>query len=270
MINNITLSNLVNKKLSRLLRAKWSNNKPKLELNNKILVGTHHKTGTVWMSTIFKRVSNKFGLKFFAKNQENLPEDFDIFLENHSKFNFDKLAVRYKGIHIIRDPRDVIISACFYHTKSKEKWLHIKKQEWGGLTYQEKINSYNSLDDQILFEMENSSFKNILDMVQWDYSNLAFIEIQYEEIILDKDLLLFHKILVFLGFSGKNIPEILNIIYNSSLFSDSFEKPEHIRSGKAGQWQDYFKSKHKTKFVDLYGDALIKLGYENNNNWADS
>ncbi|NEP75307.1 MULTISPECIES: hypothetical protein [Okeania] len=33
-------------------------------LDNKALIGTHHKTGTVWMLTIFSAIGSDYDLKF--------------------------------------------------------------------------------------------------------------------------------------------------------------------------------------------------------------
>ncbi len=239
------------------------------KLKNKVLVGTYHKTGTVWMKKIFTKSCSNLKLKFFSGKSEETPLDFNVFLQNHSKFNFEQLNSEYKGLHLIRDPRDIIISGCFYHQKAHEKCLHIPKHELGGLTYQEKINSYNSLDDKILFEMENSSAYNIKLIDNWDYNNPAFIEVKYEDLILDVDLFLFHKIFTFWGFSGEVIPELLRIAYDNSIFSGNLRKSVHIRSAQQHQCKKYFKPQHKAKFLELYGDILIKLGYEKNNDWAD-
>ena len=238
------------------------------ELENKILIGTHHKTGTVWMKNIFSQIGRKFKLKFVNDKFENIPQEFNIFLQDHSQFDFDRLKIEYKGLHIIRDPRDIIISGCFYHQKSHEPWLHLKREELGGLTYQEKINSYESLDDKILFELDNSEY-NLVPIINWDYYNPAFFEVKYEDLIVDTDLLLFHEIFAFLGFSGKVMPEILKIAYDNSIFSGNLKESIHVRSAQKKQWEKYFKPQHKTRFLEMYGDALIKLGYENNNDWAN-
>lgn len=239
-------------------------------LEQKVLIGTHHKTGTVWMKNIFTQSCNQLKLNFFNGKLSEAPSDFNIFLQDHSQFDFTQINSEYKGLHIIRDPRDIIISGCFYHQKSHEKWLHTAKAELGGLTYQEKINSYNSLDDQILFEMENSSLYNINGITNWNYNNSEFFEAKYENLIVDVDLLLFHKIFAFLGFSGRVMPEILRIAYDNSIFSGNLRKSVHVRSAKDKQWEKYFKPQHKAKFLELHGDALIKLGYEDNNDWANS
>jgi len=151
-------------------------------LDNRVLVGTHHKTGTVWMSSIFNSIASYYDLKLYAnrgnKSFISPSSNFDILFQDKSYFDFDNIS-DYKGLHIIRDPRDVVVSGCFYHGKSSEKWLHIKREDFGGLTYQEKLNSYSSFDDKLIFEMENSSRNIIQDMKSWNDNNSHFIEIKY-------------------------------------------------------------------------------------------
>ncbi len=225
------------------------------------------------MVSIFGRICQQFQLRFFAGDQKKLLKDFDVFFQAQSQFDFNRLDLKYRGLHLIRDPRDIIISGCFYHQKSQEKWLHAKQEKFGGLTYQEKINSYTSLDDQLIFEMENSGLDNIQEMLNWNYANPSFIEVKYEELILDKELTLFQEIFIFLGFPDEILSSILKIAYDSSLFSTSFKdarriETRHIRSGKPEQWKKYFKYTHRVKFLELFDDALVKLGYEKNNAWA--
>ena len=239
--------------------------KSECKLSNKILIGTHHKTGSVWLSSIFQNICHYHSLTFYAGKQDSLPAQFDVFFQNHSVFDLDSIGVPFRGIHIIRDPRDVIISGCFYHQKSEEEWLHRPRKDLQGFTYQQKINSYRSIDDQILFEMENVGRETIFNMLNWDYTRSSFYELKYEDLIEDIDLILFHKIFSFLGFPGSVIPNLLAIAYNKSLFSGLHSKSVHIRSGKTNQWKEYFKPNHKDRFLGLFGDALIRLGYENNN-----
>ena len=66
------------------------------------------------------KICSFHSLKYFNGTQENAPQNFDVFLQHHAKFDFLKLGESYRGIHIIRDPRDIIISGCFYHQQSKE------------------------------------------------------------------------------------------------------------------------------------------------------
>ncbi len=105
-------------------------------------------------------------------------------------------------------------------------------------------------------------------MISWNYNNPLFFEAKYEDLIIDENLILFHNILSFLGIPGGRIPKSLEIAYGKSLFSGNFKKSIHIRSGKSKQWENHFTMIHKERFVEIFGDALIYLGYESTNDWA--
>lgn len=242
--------------------------KRRLELKHRILVGTHHKAGTVWLGNVFRRICEQYGLTFYEGMAEKLPQEFDVFFRGDSQLQAGQIRTPFKGVHMIRDPRDIIVSGCFYHQKAREKWLHIKQDRYGGLTYQEKIKSYQSLDDQILFEMENGGYHCIQEILAWNYDDPAFYEVKYEDLILDEQLILFHNLFAFLGFPGKAIPRVLKIAFNYSLFSGTLKNELHIRSGKTRQWEKHFSSHHKVRFLGLFGEALQRLGYENSDAWA--
>jgi hypothetical protein len=241
-----------------------------IQLERRVLVGTHAKSGTVWMLNVFGQICGRFRLKMFVGEQEELPDDFHVFFQPHSQLRLEGLPADARGMHMIRDPRDVIVSACFYHQKSDEPWLHVKRQDFGGLTYQEKLNSYVSFDDQLLFTMEHSGSFIVQTMLAWDYSNPGFIEVRYEDLIEDHDLLLFHKVFSFLGFPGSAIPEALATAYRNSLFSGKVATSTHVRSGGSGQWKRHFQPIHKARFTELFGDAVTTLGYEASEDWSQA
>jgi hypothetical protein len=242
--------------------------RPALSPAHRILIGTHHKTGTVWLKKLFAKACDEFDLRFYASYKPTCPADTQVFLQSHSQFEVGDLQQGYRGMHIIRDPRDRMVSGCFYHQKSSEQWLHVAKPEFGGLTYHEKINSYDSFADKLLFEMENSGAVGLREMLEWNYDDPNFIEVKYEQLIVDKDLTLFHKIFSFLGIPGANIPDFLRIAYENSLFSGQVRKSAHIRSGTSSQWMQHFLPIHKERFLQLFPNALIKLQYEVDDSWA--
>ena len=234
---------------------------------HKLLVGTHHKCATVWMASIFKSLCRDLGMTFYSGQLETLPQTFDVWHEDHSRFG-DGIDFAYcRGLHIVRDPRDVIVSACRYHQTSDESQLHIPLEKFGGLTYQEKLNSLETFDRQLLFEMEHSAGSTVRDIIKWDYQQPAFFEAKYEDLMRDEDLFLFHRIFTFLGLPANLLPFALETAYNNSLFSGKVTT-KHVRSGRLNQWRDYFQPVHKEKFIDLFGDALIKLGYESDHDWT--
>ena len=44
-------------------------------------------------------------------------------------------------------------------------------------------------------------------------------------------------------------------------------KSPTFRSGKTGEWKQYFTNEHKKVFKAIAGDLLVQLGYEKNYDW---
>jgi hypothetical protein len=44
-------------------------------------------------------------------------------------------------------------------------------------------------------------------------------------------------------------------------------KSHTFRSGKTGGWREHFKDENKKLFKEVAGDLLVRLGYEENNDW---
>ena len=84
----------------------------------------YHKAGTQLFGKVLRVVSNKYNLKHIVKYgfYENHNADVDIIMYGNSNINIENINREYVGSHMIRDPRDVIISGYLYHLNSKEKW----------------------------------------------------------------------------------------------------------------------------------------------------
>ena len=148
-------------------------------------------------------------------------------------------------------------------------WLRKSDPKLGGLTYQEKINQYDA-HDRLLFEMEHSGFRTISEIVAWDYDDSRFYNAMYEDLIEDVDLVEFRKILGFLGLSGRPLRVAEEAVRRHSLFATpKTGRRSHIRSGAARQWEKEFTREHGTRFLELFGDVLVKLKYEPDNSWVD-
>lgn len=239
-----------------------------------IVVCTHHKTGTVWMADIFRAVKKEYKLKLHNGLQQALPPDADIFLQDHSKVDMIALRGRFpdrgvRCVHIIRDPRDVIISGCFYHVKTTEKWANNPKPEFNGKTYREAISALPDDFSKLVFEMQHTGAKTIRDMLAWNYQDKDVLEVKYEDIINDKDFKVFRPMVKFLGFEGAEMDRVLEIINDHSLFGGAKKEggDVHVRSGESKQWRKLFTPELKAEFKKLHPDALQRLGYEKNADW---
>lgn len=230
----------------------------------------YHKAGTAWFIRILRSIARYYGLRFQCSTQDELNRDTDVFMEYMSRINVDKLP-DYIGSHVIRDPRDMVISAYFYHLWTKEEWAHIPRKSLNNLTYQQHLKSFNQ-EDGLLAEMNGTSKEVIKEMSCWNYDNPDFLEIKYEDLIID-EAAVFHKLFKHYSFSEQATKNCLAIAEKYSFKNKSKRKSgtvnnqSHLRSGRIGEWKETFTPKHKDYFKELFGDVLIQLGYETSNDW---
>lgn len=238
-----------------------------------VFIGTHHKAGTNWLASVFRAIARSEGLNMLEGEQAEDLSGVDILFQDHSVFDFTALGAS-RGLHMIRDPRDVIVSGCYYHQHADEEWLHIKRRRYGDRSYAEAINSYSSMEDRLRFEMEHIGVLTLQDMAHWDYRQSNIFEVKYEDLIEDRDMQLFGQLFAFLrkddsALAHCNIEKLLGIARQKSLFSGEVQASNHVRSGKVRQWPEYFTPALSQRFLQLYGDLLQDLGYEADNGWAD-
>jgi hypothetical protein len=250
--------------------------------NHLIIHCSYHKVGTFWFAKVLRAVAREFDLDFSSLNQGDSPQALhprSILLYQHSQVDLESLPA-FRGSHLIRDPRDVVVSGYHYHLWTKERWantpikflpkfkeiLPIKGID--DLTYQEYLNSL-SREEGMRTEMLRATATVIKRMANWDYKNPYFLELKYEQVIQDERNA-FLSLFRHYGFNDAAVTECVDIAMNYSITKTRNKRPNgksHIRSGASSQWVKEFSSSLKEEFKELNGDVLIKLGYEDNNNW---
>jgi len=249
-------------------------------MNSCAIVATYHKTGTAWMAATFRQICEEANIPMVSleERQSFAPQDCVrplVVRSTHSKFHkfrwlFDDAQNRI--FHLIRDPRDVVISGMHYHRSSDEPWLHVSHPEWGGSTYQEKLNTLDCERSRLLFEMNHSAKATIDSMLAWDYRRPNSFECKYEDLIGDFDSALFTQVARHLGFSEDELPICRDAFWKNSIFgqkSSLVGKRLHVRSGGGQQWKGVFDRALARAFVARFGDGLIRLGYERDQAWID-
>ena len=243
------------------------------------VIATHHKTGTVWMSSTFGAICEATNLQFRQVGRnENISRDEVVspivVFQSHSEFAAFPWLIeneQHRVFHLIRDPRDVVISAMHYHRVAKESQLHRPRKKFGGRTYQEQLNDLPTDRDRYLFEMENTSANVIRAMQSWNYQRPNCFDCKYEDLMADEDMTLFSRVLAHLGFSKREIRIGRKKFWQHSIFGKKAGKTgtTHIRSGASRQWPDVFDRNLAETFVQEFGDVLVALGYERDNSWVD-
>lgn len=111
-------------------------------------------------------------------------------------------------LHIIRDPRDVLLSGMRYHRIAplgNEKFLREEKAEWGDKNYQDHLNAMPDDHTRLMFEMENKHDKTVGEMLKWPYGHKGAADIKYEDLIEDTDCAIFRGILEKFDIEGLDI-----------------------------------------------------------------
>lgn len=172
---------------------------------------------------------------------------------------------------MIRDPRDMVVSGYHYHLWTDEKWAHVPRETYNGKSFQEALNDVGKKRG-IILEMERFCREDLRDMLDWDYDDPAFLELKYEDVIAD-EATHFEALFNHYGFHAEAVEvglEIAEYYSFQNVAGRSFgdvEEQSHLRSGRTSQWEDHFDKELKSRFKALAGDAVVRLGYEDDNRW---
>ncbi len=219
----------------------------------------------------------RIGQKF---DMDDLPEDGPALLVNWSSTFPRELLDRddVRAFHMIRDPRDVLISGARYHLTAKtgnEKWLARPRREFDGMSYQERINTETTRTGQLRFEMHNKHKTTLDEMLAWPYGHSNVFDVRYEDLINDTDASLFREAIEALDVGGFDKERLLEFYWTHSMFGGLKEAENlkgnvksHIKSGRTAQWREGLPAEIAQDYSDAFGDALVTLGYEADQSWV--
>jgi hypothetical protein len=238
----------------------------------------HHKCGTTWIFLIVREICAASGLVLaHHDNSAAFGDDIEAWrVENPFDFwcytNADYIllaTLNVRGFHVVRDPRDMIVSAYFSHLHSHptDSWARLR-------IFRPWLQSL-SKDDGLLREME---FMNPVlgEMMVWDDSHSGILQIRFEDLIresADRFCNIFNE----LGLLNTRIPEA---VVRDAVEHHAFERMSggraagtadaghHFRKGVPGDWRNHFTTRHVDYFKLLYNPLLLKLGYETSDDWS--
>ena len=235
----------------------------------------HHKCGSTWVTRVMRAVLSHLGLAELGQNHDlRMPKpgvldeidcDYGLLC-----WNADWLFARViecPGFHVIRDPRDVVVSGYFSHLDTHPE------DNWARLHYYRKLLQGQSKYEGLESEMSFSS-RFLFAMYSWDYTQSRILELKFEDLIADP-LACFSAVFEHLGVGEAPLPRaLLARILSASTFETlsggrrpGEEANHHYRRGLPGDWRNHFSARHIDLFKRLYNPLLIKTGYERNEDW---
>ncbi|MEO1729292.1 MAG: hypothetical protein AAFR64_00975 [Pseudomonadota bacterium] len=233
---------------------------PATKPRQKILIGTHHKALTVFMARVFRTFASITNRSWDVAGGEH---DYvrDVLIDHHSKFRFEFIEPGFSGLHIICDPRDILVSSMHYHRKADEPWLSWPVETYGWKTYQQALNDLPTDEDRLIFEIEGQTGIGIRDMLEWDYNRPGFAELKYETPLGDKAPENFARAIAPWQFSDTD-RELLIKLFGYFAIGGPGKKSKHIRNATSGQWQQHFTPRVQEAFDQAFPEAVTKLGFE--------
>ena len=261
------------------------------------------------------RMKNRFGIIHLPRNFEKYgsiggyvdAHNLDFLVYSNADMDHVADFEFYRAFHVIRDPRDITVSAYYSHLSTHGLYPEIAE-------HRKKLQALSK--NEGLFAEIDFSAAEFRELEIWDYNQPNVMEIKMEVLTKDPEKHL-SEIMDFMGYlddesvspsSGKllqiklnrlsmkgrkfmpgNLPmfpvptrrygSVPRSVIGEVIDEFSFKKlsggrrpgeenrKSHFRKGKAGDWANHFTEDHKAYFKDKFGDLLIQLGYEKDLNW---
>jgi len=165
---------------------------------------------------------------------------------------------------ILRDPRDVCVSHVHYVTEMEPNHVHHHYYRYDLENFDERLRTsiLGRPELEIPFPDIRGRFEPYLGWLE----HPEVLILQFEDFITQQDKTLL-KVLDHAR--GRGFPvnvgeqEALDILKSAI---DPAKSPTY-RSGKVGKWRESFTEEHKALFKEITGDLLVRLGYEESNDW---
>lgn len=210
----------------------------------------------------------------------------------------------FKAFHVVRDPRDIIVSAYFSHRNSHptEGLPHLQ-------AHRERLQAAPK-DEALFLEMDFSS-QEMEDLRTWNYDHPDILEVRMEELTAhpyEGFLEIFEFLERMRWESAYRMPQKVRTFLDTArnrlsrrkpwldplrrpisvtgdmllgrVYDHRFEKKaggrakgkenkdSHYRKGVAGDWANHFTPAHVDAFKERFGNLVVRLGYEETNDWT--
>ena len=164
---------------------------------------------------------------------------------------------------IYRDPRDMLVSQVFFATDMHE--------EHGMHEYYKSLPDFGARLNVAITGIDRDGLKMVSvkqryeGVFQWlDQEHVMCL--RFEDLINHRDVTL-NAMLDEVEKTGYKIPAPREKAMSILVEAIQPKKSHTFRSGKTGGWKQHFTDEHKRLFKEVTGDLLVRLGYEQDNDW---
>ena len=261
----------------------------------------HHRCATTWTVTLIQAFSRELGLRVAQEDRyEKMPPDLaKVGFLTHSNATdgiVQQLAsTDYRAFHVVRDPRDILVSSYF-----SDKYSHyVYGQQFA--QFREQLGAVE-FDEGLRLELDRRTAE-FEALTGWNFHNPRVYETRYE-VLTTAPFDEFSKILGFLGIPmpeagmanrvaraklsankllhrvGMSLhvdgipPQWLQTLLDKNSFQNiagrqkgQEDQKSHYRKGVAGDWVNYLTGANKDLFKARWGQLVVSMGYEKDLNW---
>lgn len=230
----------------------------------RLFVATHHKSMTTYFNIVLRLLAFGLDSGFQVLSKEVPKPGTRVFMSIHSRTPWSEIGP-YRGVHVMRDPRDMIVSSYHYHLWTNESWAHVPDEN--GQTYQEKLNAADKTEG-LFMAIRHFIFFNREILENWDMDDPDMLEVPYDALMGPEREQVYDRIFRFMGLEGKHHELGIRLMRafeagrRSRVAKDRPNERAHIRSGKSGQWKAELEPAHIAFIEQELGHILDKFGFE--------
>jgi hypothetical protein len=162
-----------------------------------------------------------------------------------------------------RDPRDMLVSQVFFATDmNEEHGMHAFYKSLPDFGERLKV-AITGIDRDGLYMVDvKQRYATVFEWLEQPH----VLCIRFEDLIHNRDATL-DAMLDEVESIGYRIPVPREKALSVLVEAIQPKKSHTFRAGKTGDWREHFTEEHKQLFKDVAGDLLVKLRYEENNDW---
>jgi hypothetical protein len=164
---------------------------------------------------------------------------------------------------IYRDPRDMLVSHVFFATDMHSgHGMHDYYQKLPNFDERLKVAIRGINQDGLFMVDVRDRYKGVFEWL----AQPRVMCIRFEDLIDRRESTL-ELMLDQIETTGFRIHAPRYQALNTLMQSIQPSKSHTFRSGKTGGWREHFSAENKLLFKEVAGDLLVRLGYEQDNDW---